>query len=183
MFIGSYTVQQKNEINELPQVVIYSDGACLGNPGPGGYGVILKHKEHRKESSAGYRKTTNNRMELMAAIVGLDLLKNKCSVILHTDSQYLVDSITQGWAWKWRENSWRRNKRDKASNPDLWEKLLHLFEKHDVKVKWIKGHSGEKENERADYLATQAAKRKNLLIDRYYEKNMQKENIQKHMDL
>jgi ribonuclease HI len=169
--------------NNLPRVVIYTDGACTGNPGPGGYGAILKYKDRRKEISAGYRKTTNNRMELMAIIKALSSLKNSCQVILFTDSQYIVDSVTQGWAIRWREKDWQRNKKERALNPDLWEKLLDLFEKHKIEMRWIKGHAGEKENERADLLATQAVKGKHLLIDQYYEKNMQKENIQKQMDL
>ncbi len=156
--------------NSLPQVVIYTDGACTGNPGPGGYGVILKYKGRRKEISAGYRKTTNNRMELMAIIEALSSLKKRCQVILYTDSQYIVDSITQGWAIRWREKNWRRNKKEKALNSDLWEKLLDLFEKHEIEMRWIKAHAGEKENERADLLATQAVKQKQLLVDHYYEK-------------
>jgi ribonuclease HI len=160
--------------NEIQEVEIYSDGACTGNPGPGGFGVILKYKNCRKELSAGYRKTTNNRMELMAAIEGIRMLKNLCKVILYTDSQYIADSISKGWAQKWREKNWMRNKKEKAQNPDLWEKLLNLFEKHEIDVKWVRGHSGNPENERADQLATQAIKKKNLRTDYYYEKQIKK---------
>jgi ribonuclease HI len=160
--------------NEIQEVEIYSDGACTGNPGPGGFGVILKYKNYRKELSAGYRKTTNNRMELMAAIEGIRMLKNLCKVILYTDSQYIADSISKGWVQKWQEKNWMRNKKEKAQNPDLWEKLLNLFEKHEIDVKWVRGHSGNPENERADQLATQAIKKKNLRVDYYYEKQMRK---------
>lgn len=152
-------------------MVIYTDGACLGNPGPGGYGVILKYRGHRKELSEGFRQTTNNRMELMAAITALESLKDRCRVTLYTDSQYLVDSITQGWAQQWREKGWKRNKREKALNPDLWEKLLNLFEQHEVEIKWLRGHAGDEENESADALAGKAAKGPKLKTDHYYEKN------------
>jgi ribonuclease HI len=154
-----------------PHVVIYTDGACLGNPGLGGYGIVLKYKGHRKELSEGFRKTTNNRMELMAAIAALESLNDRCKVTLYTDSQYLVDSLTQGWAQQWREKGWKRNKREKALNPDLWEKLLNLFEQHEVEIKWLRGHAGDVENERADALAGEAAKGNKLKIDHFYEKN------------
>ncbi len=148
--------------------VSYTDGACTGNPGPGGYGVILKYGKRRKELSAGYRQTTNNRMELMAAIVGLEALKSPCRVTLYTDSKYMVDSLTKGWARRWREKRWMRNKKEKALNPDLWEKLLDLCDYHRVEIKWVKGHAGDPENERADFLATRAAQQENLLVDKNY---------------
>jgi ribonuclease HI len=154
---------------KLKHVIIYTDGACTGNPGPGGYGVILKYGTHRKELSAGYRKTTNNRMELMAVIAGLQALKDRCQVTLYSDSQYLVESLSQGWAKKWQENGWKRNKKKKAKNPDLWEILLHLFEQHEIDIKWVRGHAGEEENERADFLATNAIKKSKLSVDDYYE--------------
>ena len=154
---------------KLKHVIIYTDGACTGNPGPGGYGVVLKYGTHRKELSAGYRKTTNNRMELMAVIAGLQALKDRCQVTLYSDSQYLVESLSQGWAKKWQENDWKRNKKKKAQNPDLWEILLDLFERHDIEIKWVRGHAGEEENERADFLATSAIKKSKLSVDDYYE--------------
>ena len=124
------------------RVVIYTDGACIGNPGPGGYGVVLLYGSHRKELSGGFRLTTNNRMEIMAAIVGLSALKTACSVTLYTDSQYLADTITKGWATRWRANGWRRNKKEKALNPDLWTELLDLCVVHDVEFVWVRGHAG-----------------------------------------
>ncbi len=151
------------------QVTIYTDGACTGNPGPGGYGVVLKSGNHRRELSGGYRLTTNNRMELMGPIKGIEALNQCCRVTLHSDSRYLVDSIEKGWAKRWRNNGWMRNKREKAVNPDLWKILLDLCEKHDVEFRWVRGHSGEPENERCDQLAVQAAHGDALPLDEGYE--------------
>ncbi len=155
-------------MSNLKHVVIYTDGACSGNPGPGGYGVVLLFGEHRKELSGGFRKTTNNRMELLGAIEGLRALKERCSVKLHTDSQYVVNAIEKGWAAKWRANGWMRNKTDKAVNPDLWEQLLTLCEQHKVEFVWVRGHAGNKENERCDQLAVAAAAKPNLPEDEGY---------------
>jgi len=146
----------------LKKVEIFTDGACSGNPGPGGYGVILKYNGIEKEISAGFKKTTNNRMELMAVISGLLMLKEKCKVIIYTDSKYIVDAIKKGWAKRWQKNSWQRNKKEKALNPDLWEQLLQLLEKHQVEFIWVKGHDGHYENERCDELAVFAAKNPTL---------------------
>lgn len=151
------------------QVIIYTDGGSLGNPGPGGYAAVLLHKGHRKELSGGFRLTTNNRMELMAAIKGLEALKRPCSVTLYTDSRYLVDAMSKGWARRWRANGWRRSKREKALNPDLWERLLDLCDQHDVKFVWLRGHAGDPENERCDQLSQQAARQENLPPDPGYE--------------
>ena len=153
----------------LKQVTIYTDGACLGNPGPGGYGAVLLYGEHRRELSGGFRRTTNNRMEILAAIAGLSALKEKCRVLLYSDSQYLVNAIEQGWAERWRANGWRRNKSEKALNPDLWAELLKLVEANKVEFRWIRGHAGHPENERCDRLAMEAAQGKNLAIDFGYE--------------
>jgi len=120
-------------------VIVYTDGACIGNPGPGGYGVVLLYQDEREELSGGYRQTTNNRMEIMAAIVGLETLKERCQVTLHSDSEYLVKAMSGGWAQRWRANRWKRNKRQKALNPDLWEKLLQLCQGHEVEFRWVKG--------------------------------------------
>ena len=139
----------------LKKVEIFTDGACSGNPGPGGYGTILRFGGHEKELSGGDSQTTNNRMELTAAIVGLEALKERCDVVLYSDSKYLVDAINCGWAVRWRENGWMRTKRDKALNPDLWERLLNLLEKHQVELVWVKGHAGHPENERCDKLAVE----------------------------
>ena len=158
----------KNE--PVKNVTMYTDGACLGNPGPGGYGVILKYNHQEKELSAGYRLTTNNRMELMAAIQGLAALKTKCTVTLYSDSQYIVDAVNKGWARSWKAKGWMRNKKDAASNPDLWDALLTLVDKHSVTFVWVRGHAGHPGNERCDVLAVNAAKYSKLLVDEKYEK-------------
>ncbi len=147
-------------------VTIYSDGACSGNPGPGGYGVILEYNGHRKEISGGYRRTTNNRMELMGAIAGLEALTEPCSVTLVTDSQYVVNGIEKGWAARWRARGWMRNAKERALNPDLWQRLLDLVARHEVRFRWIRGHAGHAENERCDALAVAAASRSDLPEDR-----------------
>lgn len=152
-----------------PQVTIYTDGGSKGNPGPGGYGVVLQYKEHRKELSGGFRKTTNNRMELMAAIAALEALKTQCQVTLYTDSRYLVDAMEQGWARRWRANGWRRNRKERALNPDLWERLLKLCDQHAVAFVWLRGHAGNVENERCHLLVTEAATGNNLPPDVGYE--------------
>jgi ribonuclease HI len=151
----------------MNHVTIYSDGACSGNPGPGGYGVILSCKGITKELSGGYRHTTNNRMELMGAIAGLEALKEKCSVTLVTDSRYVVDGIEKGWAKKWKARGWMRNNKDAAINPDLWERLLCAVEKHAVTFSWVRGHNGHPENERCDELAVTAANAPDLPEDRH----------------
>lgn len=155
--------------NSLKKVLIYTDGACAGNPGAGGYGTLLIYNEHRKELSGGFRLTTNNRMEMMAAIVGLETLNIKCNVTLYTDSRYLVDAITKGWAKKWQANNWRRNKKEFAKNSDLWQQLLDLCEKHEVNFVWVKGHTGHPENEYCDHLAVKASQQSNLPSDDVYE--------------
>jgi ribonuclease HI len=153
----------------LEEVVIYTDGACLGNPGPGGYGAVLLYGEHRKELSGGFRHTTNNRMEIMAAIAGLRALKVPCVVTLYTDSQYLRDSMMKGWAARWRANGWRRNREEWAVNPDLWDQLLDLCVEHQVEFVWVKGHAGRRENERCDQLSFHAARGADLPPDAGYE--------------
>ena len=152
------------------EVTIYTDGGCINNPGPGGYGVVLLYGSHRRELSGGFRRTTNNRMEIMAAIAGLSTLKESCQVVLHSDSQYLVNAIEQGWAARWRENGWMRSKKEMALNPDLWERLLELCGKHRVKFKWVRGHAGNEENERCDELAQAMARSRGLPPDVEYEK-------------
>ena len=141
------------------QVEIFTDGACSGNPGSGGYGVILRYKGVSKELSGGEERTTNNRMELTAVITGLSALKEPCAVTLYSDSKYIIDAIQKGWAKKWRANGWMRNSKDPALNPDLWEKLLDLLEKHEVTFVWVKGHAGHPENERCDQLAVQESQK------------------------
>ena len=134
-------------------VTIYTDGACSGNPGPGGYGAVLMYGQHKKELSGGDPNTTNNRMELMGVITALKALNRPCQVDLYTDSQYVVNAIEKGWAKKWQANGWMRNKKDKALNPDLWQTLLELLELHQVKFHWVKGHAENPYNNRCDELA------------------------------
>lgn len=134
-------------------VTIYTDGACSGNPGPGGYGAILMYGSYKKELSGGEPLTTNNRMELMGVITALSVLNRPCAVDLYTDSQYVVNAIEKGWAKKWQANGWMRNKKDKALNPDLWQTLLELLEKHTVTFHWVKGHATNPYNNRCDELA------------------------------
>lgn len=143
----------------MKSVEIFTDGACSGNPGPGGWGAILRYKSTEKEISGGEANTTNNRMEITAVIEALALLKEPCEVTLYSDSQYVCNALTKGWAKKWQANNWMRNKSDPALNPDLWEKLLTLYEKHTVKVVWVRGHAGHPENERCDKLAVAQAKK------------------------
>lgn len=140
-------------------VELFTDGSCLSNPGPGGWGAILRYREHEKELSGGEADTTNNRMELTAAIEGLSALKEPCKVTLYSDSQYLVNGIQKGWAKKWKANGWMRNRKEPAINPDLWEKLLTLFDYHQVTLVWVKGHAGHPENERCDRLAVAQSKK------------------------
>ena len=152
----------------IQPVTIYTDGSCLGNPGPGGYGVVLMSGDLRKELSGGFSRTTNNRMELMAVIVGLEALKRPANVTLYSDSKYVVDALNKGWAKKWRANGWKRNKTEQALNPDLWQRLLAASESHQVEFKWVRGHAGVAENERVDKLAVTAAHQPGLPTDSGY---------------
>lgn len=140
----------------MKSVELYTDGACRGNPGKGGWGAILVYGSYKKELSGGERETTNNRMELMAAISGLEALREPCEVTLYSDSKYLVDAFIEGWIHTWREKGWKRGK-DSLKNPDLWERLWALTEVHKVTFVWVKGHSGHEYNERCDTLATSFA--------------------------
>lgn len=137
----------------MKTVYIYTDGACSGNPGPGGWGTILRYKETEKRLSGGERDTTNNRMELTAVIMGLKALKEKCKVILTTDSKYVADGITKGWAKSWKANGWKKKDKKPALNPELWDELLTLIDKHEVEINWVKGHDGHPENEICDKMA------------------------------
>ena len=138
-------------------VDIYTDGACKGNPGPGGYGSILVYMSTEKRLSKGYFSTTNNRMELRAAITALEALTESCSVTLYSDSKYLIDGMTKGWAKKWKANNWIKSDRKKALNIDLWEKMLTLDSVHDIEYVWVKGHNGHEYNEQCDRMAVEAA--------------------------
>jgi len=151
------------------QVTIYTDGSSRGNPGPGGYGVILhlNNTKHFKELSQGYRKTTNNRMELLAVIVGLEALtKENLNVLVVSDSKYVVDSVMKGWVFGWEKKNFSGKK-----NPDLWIRFLNIYRKHNVTFQWVKGHNNHPMNERCDYLAVEASKQSILLIDEWYENN------------
>jgi ribonuclease HI len=141
----------------LPPVTIYSDGACLGNPGPGGYGTILVFGENRKELSAGFRRTTNNRMEMLGAIAGLEALTRPCRVQMWSDSQYVVHALSKGWLDGWQKKGWRTASKEPVKNRDLWERLLRALGEHEVTWHWVRGHSGHPENERCDELAVAAA--------------------------
>lgn len=149
----------------MTEVDIYTDGACSGNPGPGGYGTVLLFGKHRKELSGGYKKTTNNRMELLAAILGLEALKRPCAVKLYSDSSYLVDAMEKGWVLRWKATGWKNKK-----NRDLWEKILALANVHKIKFIWVKGHASNKENNRCDELAVAASKAGDLDPDEGYER-------------
>ncbi len=148
----------------MSQIIMYTDGAAKGNPGPGGYGVVLISGEHRKELSGGFALTTNNRMELLAAIVGLEALKKeKCTVTIYSDSKYVVDSVEKKWVFGWQKIAFKNKK-----NPDLWKRFLAVYPKHQVRFIWIKGHASIKENERCDQLAVEASLKRNLPADTGY---------------
>lgn len=137
----------------MKEVTLYTDGACSGNPGPGGWGAILIYKDIRKEMSGGDKETTNNKMELTAAIEGLSALKEPCRVKLYSDSKYLIDGITKDWARGWRAKGWKKSDGKPALNVDLWERILELDEYHEIEYIWVKGHAGNPNNERCDRLA------------------------------
>jgi ribonuclease HI len=158
-------------------VVIYTDGACDGNPGPGGYGAVIYHDDSKKEISQGYRRTTNNRMELMAAIKALEALKKPCQVMLYSDSKYLVEAIEKGWARKWKQGGWKRKGAKRVPNADLWARLLDLLEMHDVEFQWVRGHAGDPDNERADQLSYAAIESDRLLEDEGYLRQLELERI------
>lgn len=138
----------------MKQIEIFTDGACLGNPGPGGYGVILKYKGTEKELSGGEPETTNNRMELTAAIIALEALKTPCQVKLYSDSQYLINAFELGWLEKWKASGWKRAGNEDVKNADLWQRLSELTALHKVEFIWVRGHDGHPENERCDRLAS-----------------------------
>ena len=137
----------------MKKIQIFTDGACSGNPGPGGWGAVLRYNGVEKELSGGEKETTNNRMELTAVISALKALKEPCEVTLTTDSKYVCDSVVRGWVYSWQKNNWRKSDKKPALNVDLWEQLLELLEKHYVTFNWVKGHAGHPENERCDKLA------------------------------
>ena len=149
----------------MKQVTIYTDGACSGNPGPGGYGAILSYGAHRRELSAGYARTTNNRMEILAAIVALETLKEPCEVTLYSDSKYLTQAISQHWLLGWLRNGWKTTTKKPVKNIDLWQRLNDQLHRHKVTFEWVKGHAENANNNRCDELARNATKATNLLTD------------------
>lgn len=151
------------------KVLVYTDGSTIDNPGPGGYGVVLRYGGNRRELSGGYRRTTNNRMELLACIEGLSALKRRCSVVLFSDSKYVVDGMTKGWAERWQARRWKLSNDQDVKNADLWRKLIEICHGHDVEFRWVRGHSGNPDNERCDRLAMAAAQGQFLEIDAAYE--------------
>ncbi|MBI5218962.1 MAG: ribonuclease HI [Bacteroidia bacterium] len=155
----------------MHKISIYTDGAARGNPGPGGYGIVLISGSHRKELSQGYRLTTNNRMELLSVIVALETLKHEGSeVTIYSDSRYVVDAVEQGWVFEWSRKGFKKKK-----NPDLWKRFLEIYSKHHIKFIWVKGHADNRENERCDELAVEASSGNNLLSDEIYEKSLEKD--------
>jgi ribonuclease HI len=170
-------VNNSSTFADPPHVEIYTDGGCEPNPGPGAYAAVLLHPKKRLEISGGFRKTTNNRMEILAAIVGLEKLQRPCKVTVYSDSQYLVNAFMEGWAKRWKANRWWLSKTEQAKNVDLWERLLTLCEKHQVEFKWVKGHAGDKENERCDELAMLALRQPDLPIDERYENRPETEGV------
>ena len=165
---ASQDVEDVKKLLKQGKVLIYTDGGANPNPGAGGYGVVLYINGKKKELSGGFQLTTNNRMELLACIKGLEILKEKSDVILYSDSQYIVNAVEKGWAKKWQLNKWLKEG-EKRTNYDLWAKLLPLCEEHDVEFKWVKGHAGNMDNERCDQLASQMASKKDLPVDNGYE--------------
>ncbi|NQV14635.1 ribonuclease HI [bacterium] len=162
---SSNTFDQSRKNLERSKIIIHTDGGASPNPGIGGYGVVLQRGDLRKEFSAGYELTTNNRMEVMACIVALQSLKESSRVVLHSDSKYVVDTIAKGWAKGWRRKGWHKSDGKMAENVDLWEQLLNLLEMHSVDFKWVRSHAGNKENERCDLLANEAKNSTILLQD------------------
>ncbi len=157
----------------MKEVTIYTDGSSKGNPGPGGYGAVLISQDRRKELSAGFRLTTNNRMELLGVIEGLKALKSPCQVDLYSDSKYVVDAFNKGWLRSWQKNGWKKKDKKPVLNPDLWKMVVALIteKEHKVRFIWVKGHANNPENERCDQLAVKAAEGSNLLVDTEYEKS------------
>ena len=154
-------------------VTIYTDGAAKGNPGKGGYGVVLLSGKHRKEISQGFKLTTNNRMELLAVIIGLESLKkNNETVVVYSDSKYVVDAVEKKWVFSWEKTNFNKKK-----NPDLWIRFLKIYRQHNIAFKWVKGHSNNVENNRCDFLAVEASEGKNLETDDWYEKSQEKNSL------
>ncbi|MGL5973027.1 MAG: ribonuclease HI [Oscillospiraceae bacterium] len=150
-------------MNVKKQINIYTDGACSGNPGPGGYCAVLKYQNHEKIIKGGEKSTTNNRMELTAVLKGLEAIKEPCDITIYSDSKYFIDAIEKNWVTKWQENNWMRNKKDPVLNVDLWKDILKQFKIHNIYLIWVKGHSGHLENDICDKIAvSESLKYKNI---------------------
>ncbi len=162
----------------MKEVQLYTDGACSGNPGPGGYGTVLVHGEHRRELSAGFTRTTNNRMELLAVLAGLDALKHPCRVQVVSDSKYVVDTMNGNWPSKWKARAWKKVSGGLVENIDLWERMLEESRRHELSFEWVKGHAGHTENETCDRLAVAASQGGDLASDTGYEEAQARKNAQ-----
>ena len=149
----------------MKEITIYTDGSSRGNPGPGGYGTLLIYQGHKKELSSGFAKTTNNRMEIMAAIAGIESLKEPCKVTVYSDSKYVIDAMDKGWIHGWKKKGWSRGPKKPLQNADLWQRMDSVVKSHDISWKWVKGHAGIPENERCDQLANEAAELPNNPTD------------------
>ena len=165
----------------MQEVSLYPDGACSGNPGPGGYGTVMIFGAHRRELSAGFFRTTNNRMEVMAVIAGLGELKRPCKVNVCSDSKYLVDSMNGNWPLKWKARAWKKVGGGRVENVDLWEQMIVLADRHQLSFQWVKGHAGHEENEACDQLAVAASLQKNLPSDIGYEEAETRKKAQIHL--
>ena len=165
----------------IPPITIYTDGGCDPNPGAGGYGAVLMHPKKRAEISGGFRKTTNNRMEIFATIAGLERLKQPCKVTIYSDSKYVVDAMMEGWVAAWNKKSWWRTKTERPENVDLWQRLDGLCQMHQVEFRWVKGHAGVLENERCDQLAMAALRQAHLPVDDGYENKPETEGVRPDM--
>jgi ribonuclease HI len=176
-------MKDNSTANTLSEVAIYTDGGCEPNPGPGGYGAVLLHPKtgSRKETSGGFRKTTNNRMEIFAANAGLEMLKQPCKVTVYSDSQYLVKAMSEGWVAGWKRQSWWRTKTERPENVDLWQRLDALCQTHQVEFRWVRGHAGNLENERCDQLSMLALRQPNLPVDEGYENKPETEGVRPDM--
>lgn len=167
----------------LKHVTMYTDGACKGNPGPGGYGLVLTFGDHRKEFSGGFRKTTNNRMELLACIEGLKALRYPCQVTIYSDSKYVVQAVEDRWINGWMARGWVTKAKEPVKNKDLWLEFIGLLNRHTVNMVWVKGHAGNKENERCDVLATEYAAKADLPQDEVFEQLIEAEKNQPQLDI
>jgi ribonuclease HI len=163
-------VDEGSECLKEGKIIIHTDGCAMGNPGAGGFAALLRYKEREKEITGGFQETTNNRMELMACIEGLKALKQKSDIVVFSDSKYLVDSINEKWIYKWRNNHWMKSKKKQVMNADLWKTLLELVEQHEIEFRWVRGHNIDKNNQRCDFLAKQAAQGQNLPVDTGFSK-------------